>query len=185
MYGWTHSSFHLNTLIIYLSCSLSLIILIVSIVSLIYYPPKKHRDSSYLLFNLFISLSIIQIVFLTGQPFKSNRILYTYIDRSVCKLTATLLHYLHLTALFWMLSNSIHLHHTLWRPQQVSASPNYNSNLHPTIVSFIKVIFSGVFFTNQPHLCTFKYLFLISWTVPAFCVTFSYLMNPFDYESKR
>lgn len=167
--------------------------------------PFYHDNSCYIISNMLIPLILIQVIFVSGEPFKGPVTMMaragegdSETSEKRCKYVGMLLHYFHLVASFWMLSNSLDMYLRLWTPSddcerlisrhfseddlylsQSAADPcgnlsssscdRHNGNRNEPPKRFGRMLTLTAF----------------SWLVPLLCVIVSNLLNPAGYETHR
>ncbi|XP_054159786.1 adhesion G protein-coupled receptor B3-like [Oppia nitens] len=182
--GHNHSLL-VHTIVLYLSFSVSLILLLISLFCQIVQRSRESYEASFILISLVSSLMAIQLMFLSGAPFAPK---WTH-SHQLCSIAPLIFHFLHLVSAFWMLSHTIFLYQRLWKPLSRTSSTSLPfSESHQSIKRSVKcwskwssLPTSWIF--NQQWDC--KQFTLFSTALPALSVLISYYLNPEGYETKR
>ena len=140
-----HHSLLLHNVVMYLSLITSFSLLVIALVCQLMQRSRETSESSFILINLISWLTIIQLVFIIGAPFRVHFGLINL--QLLCSIVPIFLHYIHLVSGFWMLSHSILLYQRLWRP--VLLKSHCHRHLHRNSSSSSSFSFS--FYESDSH----------------------------------
>lgn len=175
VFGHNHS-LHLRTFLLYASCALSLLLLLISLICQVAQRHRETLETSFILISLLVSLAIIQLVFLSGGPFYGRKFV------QLCNLLPIFLHYLHLMSAFWMLSHTIYLYQQLWTPLSHSSSSSLTFSESDLSLTSSQS-WSCFRLCYKQWNCGLFFVFALA--MPALSVSISYHLNPHGYETKR
>lgn len=172
-----------HSIVLYLSFISSSLLLVISLMCQIVQRSRESREASFILTSLVSSLIVIQLIFISGAPFRTSM----WASDKICRIVPVVFHLVHLVSAFWMLSHTIFLYQRLWRPISRASSASLPlSEVHRSTSQSCCLQWASR--SSTMPFCRqwdCRHFFIFATILPTLSVMASYYLNPEGYETKR